>query len=1153
MTPVELAVLVVEDNPGDLRLIEARLAQSRRVRYLCVAAGSARLARELLERQRFDAVVIDLSLPDSRGLDAVRAVSERAPGTAVVVLTGLDSEDEGVAAVQAGAQDYLIKSEALSTHVLSRSISQAIERKRIEAELRSAHERLVFAERMAHLGSWEHDFRTGVDEWSEETYRILGLRPGEAKPSLEAYLERVHPEDRARILEGSKRMDAQELAREKKTRVVWPDGTVRVTLDRMELETSPDGKPVRLRGSMLDITELNEAQRALQTSERQYRLLFEENPSPMWVLDSESLRVLAVNTAACAEYGYSHDEFMQLEAHALRAPSSPSDPDAIRRKLVRGRETFDTRHRRKDGTEMDMVVTGGPIVFNGRPAILAKARNVTREREALAKVKASEAQYRRLFNGVADALLVIDLERAVIVDCNDVAIKMYGYWRDELVGMPSERIAGQPETHGPILETLKKRGRLILTERVHRRKDGSIFLAEVSISVVELDGRRVALAATRDITALVETRDRFRRMAESISQVFWMTDLAKNTMVYISPGYEKIWGRSCESLYKNPMTWIEAIVPEDRDRVRVALGKQTSGTYDEVYRIRRPDGSVRWVRDRAFPVRDAFGKITLVTGVAEDVTEQRRAAAALDTSRAVLEAAEDVALIGSYSSDPREAGAPLSWSAGCYKIFGLPVGRRMLLEDFWRMVHSEDAARARQAVEAASREGGEYYDQFRIVRPDGEVRWVQTRARYAADESGQGGRLIGVVQDVTEQVRSGERLSAVEQQLRQAQKMEAIGRLAGGVAHDFNNLLTAILGMSDLSLGALPRSHPVAKDLTDIRETALRAAALTQQLLAFSRRQFVEPRLLDLSGVVEGSSKMLRRLIGEDVQLSVVSDGRKLVVKADPTQVEQLLVNLAVNARDAMPSGGQLTISSRLAEVDTPTAQREGLPGPGSYAMLAVADTGSGMTEEVKAHLFEPFYTTKGPGKGTGLGLATCYGIAKQSGGSISCVSTEGAGTTFRVCLPLAAAASPAAVRRSKGGRAPGGKETVLIVEDEVPVRRLLVRALKELGYSTLEAEDGQAGLEAVRGDSGRRIQLVITDTVMPRMGGKKLADAVGAERPDIKVLFTSGYTDDVIVREGIESSSIPFLRKPFTPRALASKVREVLGPRRLKRRVRAA
>ena len=447
-------------------------------------------------------------------------------------------------------------------------------------------------------------------------------------------------------------------------------------------------------------------------------------------------------------------------------------------------------------------------------------------------------------------------------------------------------------------------------------------------------------------------------------------------------------------------------------------------------------------------------------------------------------------------------------------------------------VHPEDRERIRGEL-AEQFPTGQFTIEYRFRHKDGSYRWILDEGRVRHDATGHAVEVVGAWIDITERKR-------LETQLRQAQKMEAIGQLAGGVAHDFNNVLTAIAGNAELLQEGFADGDPKRETVEEIRSAASRAESLTRQLLAFSRQQILQPRVLEVNRAVAGMEKMLRRLIGEDIDLVSVLPREVGHVVADPSQIEQVILNLAVNARDAMPTGGRLTIETANVEFDAAYARAHAPAVPGRFVMIGVSDSGAGMTPEVQARVFEPFFTTKAPGKGTGLGLATVYGIVKQSGGFIWVYSEPGQGTAFKIYLPRAAddlrpAATPAAVHEARGG-----DEVILLVEDEAAVRRVALHALQRYGYTVLEAALPSEALTICREHTGK-IDLVVTDVVMPGMSGPDLAQQLLALRPGLKVLLSSGYPGEAIAHRGELFSGLAFLPKPFTPLGLARKVREVL------------
>ena len=498
-----------------------------------------------------------------------------------------------------------------------------------------------------------------------------------------------------------------------------------------------------------------------------------------------------------------------------------------------------------------------------------------------------------------------------------------------------------------------------------------------------------------------ESDERFRQMAGSVGEVFWMLDVDRNQLLYVSPSFERVWGRS-PNILDERRNLLETVHPEDRDRVRTFLESNKQQACDETYRIIRPDGAVRWIHDRSFPIFNQEGKLYRVTGIAADITDRRE----------------------------------------------------------------------------------------------------------------------------------------LEEQLRQAQKMDAVGRLAGGVAHDFNNLLTVIGGYSQTLLDSAAAEDPKRAPLEQILKASNRAAALTSQLLAFSRKQMPQPKLINLNHLLTNMESLLRRVMGEHITFHAVLSQSMLYVKADPNQLEQVLINLAANARDAMPDGGEFRIET--AVVDAREGAIDSRSNGGTCARLKVSDTGIGMNHNVLEHAFEPFFTTKGVGKGTGLGLSTVYGIVQQNCGTIHVSSERGRGTAFEIYLPTV---PPGEEVKEAGGAARHlqGNETILVAEDEPDVRKLVRDALEQLGYKVLPAADGYEALRILEQHTAP-VHLLLTDVIMPLMSGRELAKRVQSLKPATKVVYMSGYTDDTLAFHGFPQLHTGFIQKPFTMTLLAEKVRKVLS-----------
>jgi two-component system, cell cycle sensor histidine kinase and response regulator CckA len=624
-----------------------------------------------------------------------------------------------------------------------------------------------------------------------------------------------------------------------------------------------------------------------------------------------------------------------------------------------------------------------------------------------------------------------------------------------------------------------------------------------------------------------EDEEHFRLLALHLHEVLWVANATQTRMDYVSPAYETVWGRPCRTLFEHPQSFLEAVDPADRERVVGALARrQKTGRYEERYRIRRPDGSVRWIWDRGYPVPDEEGLNQHFVGISEDITGQIKCEADQARLAAIVECSDDA--IVSKTLD----GIVVSWNPGAERLYGY-LAEEMIGRPISVLFAAEHYREYLQILEKVRK--GERLSAYDTVRRRKDGTTITVTVDICPIEV-RGGEIVGaskIAHDIT-------RIKQLEEQFRQAQKMEAIGRLAGGVAHDFNNLLTIICGYSDVILKDLPPEGRTRALLTEIKKAGERAAALTRQLLAVSRKQPLEPKVLDLNEVVGGCEKMLKRLVGEDVDLAAVLDPALGRVKTDPGQIEQVLMNLVVNARDAMPQGGKLTIETANVALDRSYCRLHAGVKPGRYVMLAVSDTGCGMDEQTQARIFEPFFTTKEPGKGTGLGLAMVYGFIKQSEGHVYVYSEPGHGTTFKIYLLEVEPVRVSGQLSAAIDTAPRGSETVLVVEDEAEVRAFTRHVLEGCGYTVLEAAHGGEAILLVEQHHGP-VHLLVSDVVMPEMGGRRLAERMIALKPGIKVLYVSGYTPDAVVRHGVVESEAAFLQKPFAPGVLARKVREVL------------
>jgi two-component system cell cycle sensor histidine kinase/response regulator CckA len=881
----------------------------------------------------------------------------------------------------------------------------------------------------------------------------------------------------------------------------------------------------------------------------------------------------------------------------------------------------------------------------------------------------SEEEMYRPFFEVAPIGVGISDQAGNFLSANPGMESITGYTLKELQTIGIDALCPDPMLRQDLLGTLSEFGQVRDWEVRLKRKDGTTYDAALNVEQIDVAGRKMLLTMMRGITkrkqteeALRESAERFRLIAETIDEVFWISDVENDRVIYVSPAYERVWGYSQKNLYKDRKSFHDAIHPEDQERVVATLELEKIGRpFDHEYRIIRADGSIRHIWDRGFPIPDETGRVNRYVRVAQDVTAWWSAEEALKESKDYL--SQIINCIGdSIFVKDRHYKHVLVNEAMCawtgkrreellgktaHELFPkeemdsileqeklvFETGKECLTEDELtdsqgnrRTVMTKksllldekgnkqivgvlrditERKRAEEALQESEKRyrtaiehcndgvaigkgtitlfvNQRYVEMFGYDRPEEIVgkpasliahpdeikrmedimlrrqRGESIPSRYelrgirkdgepidieiSATRTVYGGESVSLayVRDITERKRAEKEREKLQEQFRQSQKMEAVGVLAGGVAHDFNNLLSVINGYSELLLEGVDRDDPRRSDLEQIKQAGQRAASLTSQLLAFSRKQILHPITLNLDDAIVEMSKMLRRLIGEDIELVCITRPALGLVYADQGQIQQIMMNLVVNARDAMPQGGKLTIETANVDLDENYVRKHaaGLGGP--YIMLAISDNGIGMDAATQDRIFEPFFTTKGQGRGTGLGLSTVYGIVKQSNGFIWVYSEPGKGTTFKIYLPRVQGKADELSAGAKVKPDLQGAETVLVVEDESAVRALAARILRERGYTVLEASNGKEALRTAQEFAGE-IHLVLTDVVMPEMSGKVLVSQIEIARPGIRALFISGYTNNAIVHHGILESNVAFLQKPFAANVLASKVREVI------------
>ncbi len=997
---------------------------------------------------------VPLLLPDGRAIG-------------VLCVTGPSPRD--LDPVQRGAL------RVLSRQVISQLESHRRTRKPVEGD---GEERLRHAIDAAQIGIFDYDMTSGRVIWSERHRALWGYKPGEFNGTRQAVAERVHSADIEGLKLDVERSIAARHPFSREFRVVWPDGSIHWIQGMGEFTFDGNGKPTRMRGVAIETTLRKQAEDAVRNSEKRLRnlidgfgpsilvgllspdgTLIEVNRSAMVALGLRSEDVIGIRLDETTPWNYSPVVQLQLRQAIDRAARGVSSRYDVQVRAMDGSLVdidFSIEPVRDDAGQIVFLVPSANIVterkqaeqhvreLNRVYAVLSDInQTIVREKDlqamlaAACRIAVDKGRFRMAWIGLLDApgeLLRIaahagaDAETVEIIRslltgehlncaftfraiekgthavCNDIATDpLAKLWVAAALERDYKAMASLP---------LVVRGKVVGTFNLYSSQQGFfnseelMLLDELAMDIsfaLELHERESG--RLRVEKALRESEQRFRQLAENIEEVFWMADTAKGEMLYISPAYEKIWGRACADLYKSPSIWWDSIHPEDRDAVRKAAQSAARGAeFDETYRINRPDGTQRWVHARAFPVRDAGGTTLRIAGIAEDVTARRQ----------------------------------------------------------------------------------------------------------------------------------------LEEQYRQAQKMEAIGQLAGGIAHDFNNILLVIRGFASLLMEE--RQTPEALEATQqIAQAAERATNLTKQLLAFSRRQVMQRRPLDLNTVVEKLNAMLLRIVGEDVRLQVNLHAQPLMANADASLIDQMIMNLVVNARDAMPAGGTITIETGERILTEKDIQEMAGAKTGRHVSLRVTDAGSGISPENLPHIFEPFFTTKEAGKGTGLGLSTVYGIVSQHGGSIRVASTLGRGTTFEILLPAAEPPVSSSRESSVEPAARRGHETILVVEDDPHVRSLTRTVLARQGYRVLEASHGVEALD-VWDRHGGAVDLLLTDMVMPAgMSGRQLAARLRSRNPDLRVVFTSGYSPEIAGSELGAAGQERFIQKPAPIAQLLATVRRAL------------
>ncbi|MCM2332895.1 MAG: PAS domain S-box protein [Anaeromyxobacteraceae bacterium] len=706
---------------------------------------------------------------------------------------------------------------------------------------------------------------------------------------------------------------------------------------------------------------------------------------------------------------------------------------------------------------------------------------------------------------------------------------------------PRERAATAALRVGSyVIVPLFKGGRPVAVLVVHQSTARAWAPLELELMADTAERTWAAVERAHAEAALRENEARFRAIFEQAAVGVALVESATGRFLQVNARLAALLGYAREEL--EALTWADVTDPEDLPSNQASVGQMlaSGAPFHVEKRYLRKDGGRLWASLTVSPVSVPGVPVTRQISVVTDITERKQAEEALRRSEEGLRAAQSVAHVGSWTWHVKTGR--LAWSDEMYRIFGIDASSFTgdLGDVVARAIHPDDRAAVHASNEGVLRLGRPTPLEYRILHPDGAVRTVWAEAgALQRDEEGRPDVLTGIVLDVTERRAAERERGRLEAQLQEARKLESIGRLAGGIAHDFNNMLGVILGHAELALEQAGVEGALRDDLEEIHAAARRSADLTRQLLAFARRQTISPHVLDLNATVAGMLKMLQRLLGEQVGVAWRPGAGLWPVRLDPSQVDQVLANLCVNARDAIAGAGRLTIETANVSLDEAACRTLAEATPGDWVRLTVSDDGCGMDQETLARVFEPFFTTKAHGKGTGLGLATTYGIVKQNGGFIGVSSEPGVGTAFAIHLPRH---QGAAVLPSAGGalQAARGHETVLLVEDERSILQVARRMLEGQGYRVLAASSPAEGLRLAAEHPGQ-VDLLLTDVVMPELNGQEVARILQERHPRARRLFMSGYTADVIARQGVLAEGVHFIQKPFTAESLAAAVRSAL------------
>jgi two-component system cell cycle sensor histidine kinase/response regulator CckA len=1078
-----------------------------------------------------DVLLVDYHLPNLKGVSLLKELLEvRRLDLAVVLLAEHGDKESVTQAFRLGVMDYVVKHPAY-LHQLVGVLENAFHRVQL-AQKQKALE--VSKEYFRSLIENVSDIIIVLDQYGAISYaspsyeRLLGFKPEEiVKAKVFSF---IHPDDRPSALHAI----AETLARPGATgptlelRIHHKDGSWRYMEAIGKGLKNPSGQSVII-VNLRDVTQRKETEEKLLESEERYRTAIEHSNDGVALVRGDEH--IYVNQTFLDIFGYDKpEEILRTSTYMIAHPDDRTMLIEYNQKRQRG-EPVPSRYIfkgiKKDGAIRYIDVSAAPVHLKGEPVTLAFLRDITERINSEQKILESEQSLRAILD--ASPIGIGRVKNRFIDWVNEFMCRMSGYTFEELEGKSTRLLHESDKAFETVGKSLNQTG-----QAEHRmiRKDGTKRDVLVNISpvnspshiftVIDMTEQKKAEGALRKSEVL------YRTLVEKSSEILMLGN-AQRKRTYVSPNITKILGYTVEEFLAgshNDFIHPDSVRIGESARSWVLEHPGESITFEA--RNRHKNGSWRWFECTARNLLEDPNVNTMVINF-KDITERKEAEAALFESETKYRTVVENSLVGFYII--QDNLFRFANKRFC-EIFGYAFEEIVDILGPSDLTHPEDREMVEENLRKRLFDGIDNIEYvFRALRKDGMI--ITLKVLGSSILYNERPAATGTLIDITKE-------KTLESQLRQAQKMEAIGTLAGGVAHDFNNILTALTGYGTLLQLKLDKGSPLQHYVDQILSASMKGAGLTRSLLAFSRKQPISLNPVNLNNIIKGTEKLLKRLLTEDIILRTLLTSDNIMIMADPTQIDQILFNMVTNARDAMPKGGSLTIETKAVILDREFATTHGFGEPGKYALLSVSDTGAGMDAAVREHIFDPFFTTKEVGKGTGLGLSTIYGIVKQHNGYVTVYSEPDMGAVFRIYFPLTGATIETNPSASKVIR--GGKETILVAEDDKEVRQLIRNILVEFGYTIIEARDGEDAI--LKFSKHKNIDLLILDSVMPKKNGRIVYDEISTISPHIKVIFTSGYTRDVILDKGIEDKQFDFIPKPLSPKDLLEKVREVLDRR---------